>query len=203
MHTTEVKFGPLIGAAASIGAGLGGILDIIIFHQIFQTHQMLSSKIGNENFEQLKTNIFWDGFFQLLALVLVLGGVIALWRLNQNPYTPRASKTFFGSILLGWGLFMTLEGIVNHVLLEIHHVVENLNEDKKLFWDVFFILVGVAIAGLGKVFISLGKKRFYKGEVKKARWKGFRFRPAFKRRSHPELRKAGTRPPIHASNNFH
>lgn len=203
MHTTEVKFGPLTGAAASIGAGLGGILDTIIFHQIFQLHQMLSSKIGNTNYEQLRTNIFWDGFFQLIAMVLILSGIISLWRLNGNPYTPKATKTFYGSMLLGWGLFITLEGIVCHVLLEIHHVVEHLDDDSKLFWDVLYIVIGVGIGGFGKILISQGKKRFFKGEVKKARRKGFRFRPAFNRRSPQVTKKVDTLPPVHASSNFH
>lgn len=203
MHTSEVKFGPLTGAAASIGAGLGGILDIIIFHQIFQLHQMLSSKIGNESYDQLRTNIFWDGFFQLIALILIVGGVISLWRLNENPFTPRATKTFYGSLLLGWGLFITLEGIICHILLEIHHVIEFGGEDNMLFWDVVHIIVGVAIGAVGKLLISRGKKKFFINEVRKARWKGFRFRPAFNRRSPQVTRKEDTLRPTHASSNFH
>lgn len=203
MHTTEVKFGPITAAAASIGAGMGAILDMAIFHQIFQLHQMLSAKIGNDQFENLTTNIFWDGIFQLLALTLITVGVIALWRLNENPFTPRADKTFFGSLILGWGLFITMEGIISHILLEIHHVVEWGGEDSMLFWDVFHIMIGVGIIGLGKYFISQGKKKFFKAQVKKARWKSFRFRPAFNRKSYYNIIRKRTLPSTQISGHSH
>lgn len=203
MSTTEVKFGPIIGSAATIGAGIGGILDITIFHQILQTHQMLSSKIGNETINQLKLNIVWDGFFQLICLVLVFGGILSLWKLSENPYSPRSSKAFHGGLLAGWGIFITLEGIINHILLEIHHVIEHVHEDQMLLWDVVHVLIGVGIGLVGKVLISHGKKRFYNHQMRKARKRPIRFRPAFNRQSHRVKVQEDILPEVHASSNLH
>lgn len=203
MATTEVKFGPVIGASATMGAGVGGILDITVFHQIFQSHQSLSNKIGNETIEQIRSNLLWDGYFQLLSLILIFVGTLALWKACENPYSPRSSKTFYGGILLGWGVFITMEGIINHILLELHHVIENINDDHMLIWDVLYILLGVSIGWAGKILIGQGKTKFYNHQMRQARHRSFRFRPAFNRKSHQVKVQEDILPSIHASNNLH
>lgn len=200
MTTTEVKFGPLTGAAMITGAGLGGILDVAVFHQILQLHQILSSKIGDGTLLRLKVNLFWDGIALFLALTIVTAGIISLWKVLENPYTPRSMRVFYGSLLMGWGIFITLEGIVNHVLLEIHHVLESVNPDRKFFWDAILIIAGVLIAWGGKLLVSNGKKIFFLHEVQNSRKRRFRFRPAFNRQRALRSKVASIHRHTHASN---
>ena len=57
-------------------------------------------------------------------------------------------------MLLGWGLFNVVEGLVDHHLLDIHHVHPGAGQ---LTWDVGFLVFGAAqiVAGL----VSIGSTR--------------------------------------------
>ena len=58
-----------------------------------------------------------------------------------------------GAILLGlgFGLFNLAEGVVNHLLLGIHHVNETVPREQWLWWDLGFLLWGGAMMGVGRV----------------------------------------------------
>ena len=50
-----------------------------------------------------------------------------------------------GSLLVGWGLFNLIEGLINHQLLGIHHVHPGMHQ---LAWDLGFLASGLLmIAG--------------------------------------------------------
>jgi len=42
-------------------------------------------------------------------------------------------------MILGWGLFNLIEGVIDHQILGIHHVVEGSNP---LPWDLAFLALG-------------------------------------------------------------
>jgi uncharacterized membrane protein len=48
---------------------------------------------------------------------------------------------------IGWGAFNLVEGIVDHHLLELHHVKES--AANPLLWDIGFLLVGALLVGVG------------------------------------------------------
>jgi uncharacterized membrane protein len=50
-----------------------------------------------------------------------------------------STKSFIGSLILGWGLFNLVEGLIDHQLLGIHHVREVPNY---LTYDLTFLAVG-------------------------------------------------------------
>jgi uncharacterized membrane protein len=56
------------------------------------------------------------------------------------------SRALWGWILVGWGSFNVVEGIVDHHLLGIHHVRGGPNE---LWWDLAFLVAGVVLAVAG------------------------------------------------------
>lgn len=199
MYTTEVKFGPLLGAGTLLGMGLSGFFDIIVFHLIFQTHHMISARVPPNTLENLQTNMFWGGIFQILTWSLTLTGIIFLWTACLNPYTPKSSRAFTGSMFMGWGLYNSMEGFVNHILLKAHHVLERGSETEIYMWDLAYILSGVVFSVIGRVLITQGRKRFYSTQVHKARHKGFRFRPAFARRTTPYPESVNIHPSVHAS----
>jgi uncharacterized membrane protein len=54
-----------------------------------------------------------------------------------------------GGVFIGWGVFNFVEGIIDHHILEVHHVVERLGLS---IYDYFFLALGVIFMVLGAVF---------------------------------------------------
>ena len=144
MTRTNVK--PLIAAGTLLGIGLGGFVDGIIFHQILQMHGMLTAyypKLGvpvDVAYRNMQINMFWDGLFHALTWIVTSTGLFLLWRAGQRPDVPWSSKAFAGSLPLGWGIFNLVEGIIDHHLLNVHHVTENPDH---LIWDLGFLGSGI------------------------------------------------------------
>lgn len=159
---------PLIGAGILMGVGLGGFVDGILFHQILQWHGMLTHhypKVGVDPQTALinmQVNMFWDGLFHAFTWLMTLTGLILLWRAGQRQDVPWSTKTFFGSLPLGWGLFNLIEGIIDHHLLHVHHVVEGPGH---LARDLGFLASGLVLIGLGWTLIRAGgRDRIVRGE---------------------------------------
>ena len=115
---------PLTTASMVLGIGLGGFLDGIILHQILQWHEMLSNRVPVTDLVGKSVNMFWDGIFHFFCLIVVLIGVILLWRLMRRQDVNRSGKLLGGGMLLGWGLFNIVEGVIDHHLLKLHNVME-------------------------------------------------------------------------------
>jgi uncharacterized membrane protein len=136
----------LLGAGIALGVGMGGFLDGILFHQIFQLHQMLSAKLPPDTLENVERNMTWDGVFHLFTWALTLLGVVLLWRAARRVDVFWHGGALLGSGLAGWGLFNLLEGLLSHHLLGLHHVVERLGLS---VWDWIFLASGPILMGLG------------------------------------------------------
>ncbi|TGE07655.1 DUF2243 domain-containing protein [Hymenobacter fodinae] len=160
----QVHRGPLISAGLLIGAGLGGFVDGIVLHQILQWHNMLSAKMPPDNLVAAKVNMYWDGMFHAAVWVMTAIGLTVLWRVGHRRDVPWSGRTFFGALLLGWGLFNVIEGIIDHELLGLHHVYEY--TDNKLPWDLAFLALGVLQLVVGWAFIRAGRNdTAVRGEV--------------------------------------
>jgi len=61
-------------------------------------------------------------------------------------------------MLLGFGIFNTVEGIVDHHLLGIHHVNETVPRDQWVFWNIGFTLSGVAMIIIGWLIMRAGRR---------------------------------------------
>jgi uncharacterized membrane protein len=149
--------GPLIAAGTAIGIGMGGFVDGIVLHQLLQTHNMLSARyptrgIPNDQLVvNLEINMFWDGLFHVLTWVMTAIGIALLWGAAKNPKVPLNGSTLVGSLILGWGLFNLVEGIIDHHILHIHHVTETANH---LMWDLAFLGSGVVMIVVGSTLIG-------------------------------------------------
>ena len=108
-----------VRAAIVLGVGLGGLIDGIVLHQVLQWHHMLSVPVAPVTLEALRVNTLADGVFHLGAWVVTLVGVVWLTGARKPP---AARRTLAGGVLVGWGAFNLVEGIVDHYLLGIHHV---------------------------------------------------------------------------------
>jgi uncharacterized membrane protein len=144
---------PLIAAATLLGIGLGGFVDGIVFHQILQTHQMLTGKLPPTSVRNIEINMFWDGLFHAFTWASTMTGMALLWQAGKRPDVPWSTRTFVGGQALGWGLFNLVEGVIDHHILHIHHVTETENH---LVWDLAFLASGVVLAGVGLALIRAG-----------------------------------------------
>jgi uncharacterized membrane protein len=151
---------PLIAAGALLGKGMGGFFDGILFHQILQVHQMLTAKYPTTGVDpqtarvNIEINMFWDGIFHTATWLMTAAGLALLWRAVKRPETPLSTKTLLGSMALGWGIFNLVEGIIDHHILHLHHVVETENH---LIFDLAFLGSGVLLIGLGWALIRAGR----------------------------------------------
>lgn len=147
--------GAVIAAGALLGLGLGGFLDGIVLHQILQWHNMLSSVVVPTDLVAMKYNMVWDGLFHAFTWIMTAVGLALLWWAGQRPNVPWSTRTFVGSLALGWGLFNLVEGLIDHHVLGIHHVHPGANQ---LAWDLGFLMFGAALVIGGWGLIRAGRK---------------------------------------------
>jgi uncharacterized membrane protein len=136
----------VVAAGATLGMGMGGFVDGILFHQILQTHSMLSARIGRDSVVGLEVNMFWDGLFHALTWTVTALGIAMLWRAASRARVLPPLGTFAGPLLLGWGAFNLVEGTIDHQLLGVHHVIENAPH---LAPDLAFLASGVLLGLVG------------------------------------------------------
>jgi uncharacterized membrane protein len=142
-----MRYGRIRNAALLLGIGLGGFLDGIFLHQIFHWHQMLSAQAAPETIEAVLRNMRADGWFQLVAWLATLGGVLVLLTGIRGPGRLPALRTFIGYMLVGWGAFNVLEGIIDHHILELHHVRDL--PTHIVFYDWAFLILSGALVLIG------------------------------------------------------
>lgn len=153
--TDNLQRGPLISAGVFLGIGLGGFVDGIILHQILQVHNMLSSRFPPDTLVNVKINMTWDGYFHAAVWVIAAIGLYLLFRAGQRRDVPWSGKILLGSLIMGWGLFNLVEGIIDHQILGIHHVYEYTTN--KLPYDLAFLVFGgVLLLLIGWLLIRAG-----------------------------------------------
>ena len=133
---------PLVAAGTLLGIGMGGFVDGISLHQILQWHNMLSSRLPPTTLVNAEINMFWDGLFHALTWTMTALGLALLWRAGGRADVPWSTRTFVGSLFLGWGVFNFVEGVIDHQILGIHHVKPGPNV---LAWDMGFLASGLVM----------------------------------------------------------
>jgi uncharacterized membrane protein len=151
----QLQRGPLISAGILLGAGMGGFVDGILFHQILQVHNMLSARLPPNDLVAAKVNMTWDGYFHAGVWVMTALGLTLLWRCGQRTDVPWSTRTFAGSLAAGWGLFNLIEGLIDHEMLGIHHVYEY--TPNHLPADLAFLASGLLLLLGGWVLIREGR----------------------------------------------
>ena len=145
-------------SAILIGIGIAGLIDIIVFHAILQWHHTSSHKIIPNTIESLQMNIFHDGVFLAFSLIITISGIIILWvsqSSKDRDYFLSYKRSFIGLVFIGFGGFNTIEGIINHHILQMHHVIEVANP---LIFDLAFLVIGgLAFLALGAIMLKSQK----------------------------------------------
>ncbi len=114
----------MLTTAMILGIGLGGFIDGIVLHQILQWHEMLAARIPPTNYIGKSVTMFRDGIFHAFTLLVTISGILLLWRLLHRNDIERSGYWLSGSLLLGWGLFNVVGGVLDHQLLKLHNVKE-------------------------------------------------------------------------------
>jgi uncharacterized membrane protein len=99
-----------------------GFFDGIVLHQVLQWRHMVSEIKPVDTVRGLEINMLGDGLFHLGTYVFTLVGLTLLWRGSRQQHHQLRTMALMGGLLLGWGLFNFVEGLVDHHILQIHHV---------------------------------------------------------------------------------
>lgn len=147
-----------------LGVGLGGFADGILLHQLLQWHHMLTStnhdRIGVRYYDPhtvsgLRMNTVWDGVFHTVCWIAVLTGLAILYsRVTAGRRQVWTSRVLWGWILVGWGVFNLVEGVLDHQILGIHHVRGGPHQ---LWWDLGFLVLGALLVAGGRLLARGGR----------------------------------------------
>jgi uncharacterized membrane protein len=111
---------------------------------------MLTGDAGGEPMDTvagLEANTLVDGFFHLATWVLVaVGSALAIRAWQRGELAP-PWRAHVGLLLAGWGAFNVVEGLIDHQLLGLHHVRDDLGAP--LGWDLAFLGLGVLLIAVG------------------------------------------------------
>ena len=94
----------------------------------------------------LEVNTLWDGLFHATTYVFVAVGILKVWSRAREGGFPWSWRSLLGWSFVGWGLFNLVEGIVDHHVLQIHHVRSGPNE---LAYDLGFLALDAALVFVG------------------------------------------------------
>ena len=136
-------------AGVLFGLGLGGFFDGIVLHQILQWHHMLSSKVTPDSVAGLRFNTLADGLFHASTWLFVVAGLLVLWRHARRTHLRWPTRLIVGTLLVGFGAFNLVEGLIDHEILGLHHVNETVPRAQWLAWDIGFLVWGAAMALAG------------------------------------------------------
>jgi uncharacterized membrane protein len=103
-----------------------------------------------DNLVDAKINMFWDGIFHAAVWLMTVLGAATLFAAGRRADVPWCARLLLGGGLLGWGLFNLSEGLIDHHLLRLHHVVDALPQPWTadlafLAWGLLMALLGLAL----------------------------------------------------------
>ena len=147
-------------AGLLLGLGLGGFFDGIVLHQLLQWHHMLSSAgVPPDTVSNLRVNIRADGLFHAATYLFVLAGLWLLWRRAHDRHRWWSGKMLIGSMLVGFGAFNLVEGLIDHHFLGLHHVNETAPRARWFWWDAGFLIWGATMLAGGLALLRQGRRR--------------------------------------------
>jgi uncharacterized membrane protein len=149
---------PSVMPGLLLGLGLGGFIDGIVLHEILQWHHMVShvDDYPMDTIAGMEANVLADGFFHVATWLLVWAGTattLVSWR--RGRLAPNWSF-HTGLLLIGWGVFNLVEGLIDHQILQVHHVRDDLGAP--LSWDIGFLVFGALLVAVGWVLYERGSR---------------------------------------------
>jgi uncharacterized membrane protein len=111
----------------------------------------------------LEDNTLADGLFHAAAWVFLLIGTLAAVNAWQRRRLAPPWRSHIGLLLAGWGVFNLVEGIIDHQILGIHHVRDDLGGP--LSWDIGFLVFGALLVLVGSALARSGERAATVGRV--------------------------------------
>ena len=144
----------LIKAGIVLGMGFGGFADGIVLHQILGWHHLvcITDHCQPTSIEHLQQQNIQDGYFHLTVWIISLVGITMLFRAARHPVPAWSGRVLFGAMLAGAGLFNLVEGLIDHQILGIHHVLPG--HPQQWLWDMLYLASGVVYALVGWLLIK-------------------------------------------------
>lgn len=149
--------------ALLMGIGFGGFVDGIVMHQILQWHHLLTDAgdFPMDTVKGLEDNTLADGLFHAATWVFVLLGTLTAVSAWQKGRLAPPWRSHVGLLLAGWGIFNLVEGIIDHQILGIHHVRDDLGGP--LAWDIGFLVFGAVLVLVGALLVRSADPRVTRG----------------------------------------
>ena len=143
----------LFKAGLVLGLGFGGFADGIVLHQILGWHHLIciTQHCQPTSIQHLQQQNTQDGFFHLAVWIVSLLGTGMLFRAAQQPNARWSGRLLVGAMFVGWGIFNLMEGIIDHQILGIHHVLPG--HPRQFTWDMLFLTSGAVFVFVGWVLI--------------------------------------------------
>jgi len=130
----------VLGIGVLLGMGLAGTLDEVIFHQLLQWHNFY-----------VHTTPMWrivsDGLFHIFSSALMGVGTLLLWSNRQRLATLDDGRALGAGVLVGAGGFNLYDGTIQHKLLQLHPVREQVQNI--LPYDLAWNGVALVVLALG------------------------------------------------------
>jgi uncharacterized membrane protein len=141
------------------GVGLGGLVDGIVIHQMLQWHHMISDTPSGSltTVDGLEANTLADGLFHAAAFLVILVALFLAMRVRRADATAVLPSwgVVTGWLLVGWGAFNLVEGLVDHHVLTVHHVRDDVADPA--VWDLGFLGVSVILVLIGGALVRRGR----------------------------------------------
>src|SRR4051794_37759916 len=145
--------------ALIMGLGFGGFIGGILLHQILQWHHMPTAPEGHPRttVAGLEANTLVDGLFHVATWILVAVGSWLMLRAWQEGRLAPPWRAHLGLLLAGWGIFNVVEGLIDHQILGIHHVRDDLGGP--IGSDLGFLAFGALLIVVGFTMAREGETR--------------------------------------------
>lgn len=148
-----------VSAGVLLGLGLGGFFDGIVLHQILQWHHMATSAgYPPDSLANLQLNVMLDGVFHAATWLFTVAGLFILWRRARRSHLRWPGAELPATVLIGFGAFNGVEGLINHQALGLHHVNETVARHQWIYWDMGFLAWGAAMFVGGWIWLAKARR---------------------------------------------
>jgi uncharacterized membrane protein len=140
-----MKINSLQRGGLVLGFGLGGLFDGIVFHQILGWHHLVctTETCRPDSIAALNRQITQDGFFDFTVLSISVVGIGLLFSALRSCPDDRPSQITWGAVFAGWGMFNLIEGLLDHQILGLHHVLPG--DPHQFLFDMLFLAFGLLL----------------------------------------------------------
>jgi len=135
---------PLRNAGLVLGIGIGGLADGIVLHQLLQWHHFIcpGGDCHPTDSSVMEHVIQADGLFNLAMWLITLIGLVLLFRAGKQRMAMWSGQLLAGALIVGWGFINLLDSVINHYLLQTHHVRQGPDQG---YYDLLFLVLSVVL----------------------------------------------------------